>query len=61
MKRRDGPVELQGRPVVATLRVTPAMDAGLSDHVSEIAELAAVMPKPVAKTWRSVKLATAVG
>jgi hypothetical protein len=38
-----------------TLRVTPAMAAGLSDHVWELAELVALMPKPVAKAWGSVK------
>jgi IS1 family transposase len=32
-----------------TLRVTPAMEAGLSDHVWSIEELVALMPKPVAK------------
>src|SRR5580700_8650367 len=38
-----------------TLRVTPAMAAGLTDHVWEIGELIALMPKPVAKAWGSVK------
>jgi IS1 family transposase len=43
-----------------TLRVTPAMAAGLADHVWEIGELIALMPKPVAKPWGSVKRAIAV-
>jgi len=38
-----------------TLRVTPAMAAGLTDHVWELGELIALMPKPVAKPWGSVK------
>jgi len=29
-----------------TLRVTPAMEAGLSDHVWSLEELCALMPKP---------------
>jgi IS1 family transposase len=32
-----------------TLRVTPAMEAGLSDHVWSIEEIAALIPEPVAK------------
>jgi IS1 family transposase len=32
-----------------TLRVTPAMEAGLTDHVWSIAEIAALVPEPVAK------------
>jgi hypothetical protein len=40
-----------------TLRVTPAMAAGLTDRVWEIADLVALMPKPVAKAWGSVKRA----
>ena len=44
-----------------TLRVTPAMAAGLSDRVRELADLIALMPKPVARPWGSVKRATAVG
>ena len=28
-----------------TLRVTPAMEAGLSDHVCETEELAALLPR----------------
>jgi hypothetical protein len=43
-----------------TLRVTPAMAAGLSDGVWEIADLIALMPKPVAKPWGSVKRAQAM-
>jgi len=44
-----------------TLRVTPAMAAGLTDHVWELSELIALMPKPVARAWGSVKRATEVG
>lgn len=40
-----------------TLRVTPAMAAGIADHVWEIDELIALMPKPVARPWGSVKRA----
>jgi hypothetical protein len=43
-----------------TLRVTPAMAAGISDHVWEIDELIALMPKPVACAWGSVKRSAAV-
>ncbi|MDR0249974.1 MAG: hypothetical protein LBI35_01470 [Burkholderiales bacterium] len=32
-----------------TLRVTPAMEAGLSDHVWSIKEIAALIPEPEAK------------
>lgn len=32
-----------------TLRVTPAMEAGISDHVWSIEEIAALIPEPVAK------------
>ncbi len=32
-----------------TLRVTPAMEAGLSDHIWSIEEIAALIPEPVAK------------
>lgn len=32
-----------------SLRVTPAMEAGLADHVWSIAEIAALVPEPVAK------------
>jgi hypothetical protein len=35
------------------------MAAGLSDHVWEIDDLIALMPKPVAKPWGSVKRALA--
>jgi hypothetical protein len=34
------------------------MAAGLSDHVWELDELIALMPKPVAKPWGSVKRTT---
>jgi hypothetical protein len=40
-----------------TLRVTPAMAAGLTDHVWDIADLIALMPKPGARPWGSVKCA----
>jgi hypothetical protein len=32
-----------------TLRVTPAMDAGLTDHVWSVEKLAALLPVPKAK------------
>ena len=32
-----------------SLRVTPAMEAGIADHVWTIAEIAALVPEPVAK------------
>jgi hypothetical protein len=32
-----------------TLRVTPAMQAGISDHVWTIEEIARLVPEPVAK------------
>jgi hypothetical protein len=32
-----------------TLRVTPAMQAGLSDHVWSIEEIARLVPDPIAK------------
>jgi hypothetical protein len=32
-----------------TLRVTPAMEAGLSGHVWTVEELVAIMPEPIAK------------
>jgi hypothetical protein len=38
-----------------TLRVTPARAAGITDHVWELGEPIALMPKPVAKAWGSVK------
>jgi hypothetical protein len=43
-----------------TLRVTPAMAAGLTDQVWEVVELIALMPKPVARPWGSVKHAKAM-
>ncbi len=42
-----------------TLRVTPAMAAGIADHVWELSELIALMPKPIAKACGSVKSAAA--
>jgi len=32
-----------------TLRVTPAMEAGVSDHMWSLEEIAALVPEPVAK------------
>jgi hypothetical protein len=32
-----------------TLRVTPAMEAGLTDHVWSLEELCALLPKPVVR------------
>jgi hypothetical protein len=32
-----------------TLRVTPAMEAGISDHVLGVDELVALLPQPQAK------------
>ena len=43
-----------------TLRVTPAMAAGLTDHVWELSDLIALMPKPVARPWGSVRRAEAM-
>jgi len=40
-----------------TLRVTPAMAAGLTDHVWELADLIALIPKAVRAPWGSVKRA----
>jgi IS1 family transposase len=36
-----------------SLRVTPAMAAGLTDHVWDVEELLALMPKPVVAPWGS--------
>ena len=46
-----------------TLRVTPAMQAGLSDHVWTVEELIALLPKPVvrASTIESEMLRRALG
>jgi hypothetical protein len=33
-----------------TLRVTPAMEAGLSDHIWSLEELCALLPKPIVRT-----------
>jgi hypothetical protein len=38
-----------------TLLVTPAMASGIAVHVRELDEIVALMPKPVAKPWWSVK------
>ena len=41
-----------------TLRVTPAMQAGLTDHVWELADLLALMPEPKRAAWGSKKRET---
>lgn len=33
----------------SSLRVTPAMEAGIADHVWSLEEIAALVPEPVAK------------
>jgi len=38
-----------------TLRVTPAMEAGLTDHIWSIAELCALLPKPTISASRIEK------
>lgn len=38
-----------------TLRVTPAMEAGISDHVWSMEEIASLVPDPVAKKRGSYK------
>lgn len=38
-----------------TPRVTPAMAAGITNRVWELADLIALMPKPIARPWGSVK------
>ena len=38
-----------------SLRVTPAMEAGISDHIWEISEIAALLPEPQAKKRGSYK------
>jgi hypothetical protein len=53
-------VRWNSRRVHRTLRVTPAMAAGLADDVWEIDELIALMPKPATRPWRSVKRAKAM-
>ena len=42
-----------------TLRVAPAMAAGLTDRVWELGDLLALVPKPFARPRGSVKRATA--
>jgi hypothetical protein len=42
-----------------TLRVTPAMEAGIAHHVWTVEELVAIMPEPVAKKRGSYKKRTA--
>jgi hypothetical protein len=46
-----------------TLRCTPAMEAGLTDHIWTIEELCALMPKPIVKasTIESTLVAKALG
>lgn len=41
-----------------TLRVTPAMQAGISDHVWSLEEIAGLVPEPVSKKRGSYKRAT---
>ena len=43
-----------------TLRVTPAMASGIADHVWEIDELIALMPKPAVAAWGSKKRDAAI-
>ncbi len=38
-----------------SLRVTPAMEVGLTNHVWSVAEIAALVPEPVAKKRGSYK------
>lgn len=38
-----------------TLRVTPAMETGLTDHVWSVTEIAALVPEPVTKKRGSYK------
>lgn len=38
-----------------TLRVAPAMDAGISDHVWSIKEIVRLVPEPMAKKRGSYK------
>jgi hypothetical protein len=42
-------------PIHRTQRVTPAMEAGISDHVWDVQELAALMAKPNIRTARAVQ------
>ena len=42
-----------------TIRVTPAMEAGLSGHVWTVEELVAILPEPVAKKRGPYKKRTA--
>ena len=37
------------KDIPKTLRVTPAMEAGISDHVWSIEEIVRLVPEPVAK------------
>jgi hypothetical protein len=43
----------------SSLRVTPAMEAGLSNHVWSVEELVSLMPEPEAKKRGSYKKRTA--
>ena len=40
-----------------TLRVTPAMAAGIADHVWTIGEIVALLPAPTVAAWGSKKRA----
>ena len=42
-----------------TLRVTPAMEAGIADHIWSLEEIAALVPEPVAKKRGPYKKANA--
>lgn len=44
-----------------TLRVTPAMEAGISDHVWTIAELVALIPEPKRAAWGSKRRTASEG
>lgn len=41
------------RRIHQTLRVTPAMAAGIADHAWDLAELVALMPEPTVAAWGS--------
>jgi len=38
-------------PIHQTLRVTPAMEAGIADHVWSMGELATLLEAKTAKAW----------
>ena len=45
--------------VHGTLRVTPAMEAGVSDHIWTVEEIAALVPEPIAAKRGPYKKKTA--